>query len=62
VVSIPLLLLGSMLNGWSDRIKSGMESVALRLVHIREGSAGAEPFAVQDREGEEDVAPAGARG
>jgi biopolymer transport protein ExbB len=73
LVAIPILLGGSLLNGWSERIKSGLEHVALRLVHLREGAeagdgsargagSGVSADAVEEREGEEDVAPAGARG
>jgi len=34
IVAIPTLLLGSLLSGWSERIKSGMENAALRITNI----------------------------
>ena len=37
IVAIPLLLLGSLLSGWSDRIKSGMENAALRVTNLSKG-------------------------
>jgi hypothetical protein len=37
MVAIPTLLLGNILSGWSDRIKSGMEKVALRITNVSKG-------------------------
>lgn len=38
MVAIPMLLLGNLLSGWSDKIKDGMESAALRVMNITRGS------------------------
>lgn len=37
MVAIPALLLGNLLSGWSERIKSGMEKVALRVMNVSKG-------------------------
>lgn len=37
MVAIPLLILGSVLNGWSESIKQGMENAALRITNIYKG-------------------------
>jgi biopolymer transport protein ExbB len=37
MVAIPALLFGNFLSGWSDRIKAGMENVALRITNISKG-------------------------
>jgi len=37
IVAIPALLLGNLLSGWSERIKSGMENAALRVTNIAKG-------------------------
>lgn len=34
IVAIPLLLLGSLLNGWAERIKDDMEKAALKVVNL----------------------------
>lgn len=34
IVAIPLLLLGSVLNGWAERIKDDMEKAALKVINL----------------------------
>lgn len=34
-VAVPALLWGNVLSGWADRIRAGMETMALRVVHLR---------------------------
>jgi len=42
IVAIPTLLIGSLLTGWSERIKAGMETAALRVTNLfRMGPAAA---------------------
>lgn len=38
-VAIPLLILGSLLSGWSEGIKNGMEHAALRVTNMSKGFA-----------------------
>ena len=53
-VAIPLLILGSLLSGWSESIKGGMENAALRITNISKGFHSPEwKFPLQNEEGAE---------
>ena len=41
IVAIPLLLLGSLLNGWAERLKDDMEKGALKIINLAADVRGA---------------------
>jgi biopolymer transport protein ExbB len=45
MVAIPCLLLGSLLNGWADRLKDDMEKAALKVVNLYQETRSAKPAA-----------------
>lgn len=55
-VAVPALLWGSVLTGWADRIRSGMETIALRILHLR--GAGPEEEASSRNQADDEVASA----
>ncbi len=58
-VAVPALLWGSVLTGWADRIRSGMETIALRILHLR--GAGPEEEVSSADQADDEISSAVAR-